>query len=327
MRAMEYRDYYQVLGVARDASQDDIRKAFRKLARKYHPDTAENKETAEEKFKEINEAYEVLGEADKRAKYDRLGANWDQQGGGFPGGGGGGFQRGGGGVEYEFGGTGFSDFFEQYFGRSGGGGFGGAGGMGGGSGDPFGAFGGGGRAARPRKGSDLQTDILVTLDEVVNGATREISLRSPDGSAKKIRAKIPKGVEAGQLIRCAGLGNPGTGNAAAGDLLLRVRLERHPWFRVDGRDLIHDLELAPWEAALGTGVQVRTLESAVKMKIPSGTSGGTSLRIRGKGLPDGNGNTGDLYVAIIVAIPEEVPESERPLWEALAEGSSFKPRG
>ncbi len=325
MRAMEYRDYYQVLGVARDASQDDIRKAFRKLARKYHPDTAEDKTTAEEKFKEINEAYEVLGEADKRSKYDRLGANWNQQGGGFPGGGGG-FPSGGrgGGVEYEFGGTGFSDFFEQHFGRSGG--FRGAGGMGGGSGDPFGAFGGGGRS-RPRKGSDLQTDILVTLDEVVNGATRELSLRSPDGSTKTIRTKIPVGVEAGQLIRCAGLGNSGTGNAASGDLLLRVRFERHPWFRVDGRDLIHDLELAPWEAALGTGVQVRTLESAVKMKIPAGTSGGTNLRLRGKGLPDGNGNTGDLYIAIIVAIPEEISEAERPLWEALAEGSSFNPRG
>ena len=327
--SVQFEDYYKVLGVSRDASQDDIRKAFRKLARKYHPDVSEDKEAGEEKFKQVNEAYEVLGDAEKRKKYDRLGANWKQgqDFSGFGGGGGGnpfagGFGGGGrGSQEFHFdGSTGFSDFFESMFGQRAAGG-----------GDPFGAaYGQAPRSPRPAKGTDIEADLLVTLDEVMNGATRQLQLNRPDESGETknstVRVTIPKGVSQGQNIRLAGLGQPGYHGGPAGDLYLKARYARHPEYHLRGSDLIHDLELAPWEAALGTELPVPTPHGKVKWKIPAGTQPGTDMRLRGKGLAKGADDHGDLYIAINVVIPGELSDDDRVLWQALADASDFDPR-
>lgn len=324
--AVQYRDYYEILGVSKDASQDEIKKAFKKLARTNHPDVAKDQDGAEERFKEINEAYEVLGDPAKRKKYDTLGSNWDQ-GGGFDPGGFSGFPGGGGGrqpqYEYHFGGsTGFSDFFESMFG--------GGGNMGG---DPFGGFSGSGRSTRPSKGQDIEADLLVRIEEVMNGATREIRLARPTENPAEgrkestIRVKIPKGINEGQSIRCAGMGYPGKNGGKTGDLYLRVRLERHPEYRVRGKnDLVSDLVLAPWEAVLGLKVPISTPHGAVTLTIRPNTQAGTEMRLRGKGLPKGGSEFGDLYVSISVAIPESTTDEERKLWEQLQEKSSFRPR-
>jgi len=330
--AVQFRDYYEILGVSKDASQDEIKKAFKKLARKYHPDVAKDDAGAEEKFKEVNEAYEVLGDPEKRQKYDTLGANWQQAaaggfgpegfGGfsGFPGAGNEGVQ-----YEYHFGGsTGFSDFFESMFGR-------------GAASDPFSAFGGAGRRSRqagtqPVPGEDIEADLLVTIEEVMNGATRQIRLARPSSDPSEpprestIRVKIPRGVTEGQLIRCGGMGHPGYNGGKAGDLYLRVRIERHPNYRVRGSDLVSELPLAPWEAVLGTKVEIPTPHGAVALTIRPGTQPGTELRLRGRGLPTGSDGFGDLYVAVAVALPETVPADESVAWEALRDASSFDPR-
>lgn len=329
--AVKFRDYYEVLGVERDASPDEIRKAFRKLARKYHPDVAEDKSTADEKFKELNEAYEVLGDSRKRETYDALGPGWEHGSefahppqGGDAGFGGAGFPGGGGGMQYEYrfdGSTGFSDFFESLFGART-------------AGDPFGAFRGFHRDRTrtdfPSRGSDIETDLLVTLEEVMTGAERLLRLRKPDGNGAtretSIKVHIPKGIAEGQLIRCAGLGEGGVNGGDPGDLFLRVKLERHPVFEVKGADLHMELELAPWEAALGSGVAVRTLHGSVNLKIPQGTQPGTQLRVRGKGLPEHADKFGDLYINVRVRMPEELTEDERLLWEQLAQISRFHPR-
>jgi curved DNA-binding protein len=324
---VDFKDYYKVLGVSRDASEADIKKAFRKLAREFHPDTAKDKKAAEEKFKEINEAYEVLGDSSKRKQYDELGANWDRQPQGFPGGGGG---RGGswrtsngaGGQEFHFGGTGFSDFFEQFFGGGGGGvrhGFGGPQGFG----DAYG----------PQRGSDIEGDIMVTLDEVLNGSTRTISLRRPNpktgqAETETIRVRIPHGISEGQSIRVGGKGEDGVAGGPAGDLYLRVRVAAHPDFRVRGADLYYEVDVAPWEAVLGGAVTISSLRGRINLRIPAGTNNGQQLRMRGQGLPKGkSGESGDLYVVINVQLPHEIPPEERELWEKLASISSFKPRG
>src|SRR5438270_1996675 len=317
--AVQFRDYYETLGVSKTASEDEIKSAFRKLARKYHPDVAKDKKSAEERFKQINEAYEVLSDPEKRKKYDSLGADWNQQGGGFqppPGWGmggqpGGGFQRwspgDGGGVEFEFGGTGFSDFFEQFFG----GGRGPAG------------FGGGSFGQRPRgaeRGSDVEADIMVTLEEALHGSKRTISLRR--GNSNKVetyQVKIPKGVHEGQRIRLAGQGEAGAGGGKSGDLFLRVRLARHPDFTVEANDLIHEVKLPPWQAALGGELRVPTLEGHARLKIPQGTQGGQRFRLRGHGLPTASGTRGDLFVEPQIQIPKKLSEREREIWKQLAE--------
>ncbi len=323
---VQFRDYYETLGVPKTATTDDIRKAFRKLARKYHPDVAKDKKTAEEKFKQINEAYEVLSDKDKREKFDRLGADWQQYGQGTPGGGaggarpgrgGGGVRRpGGGGVEFDFGGTGYSDFFEQFFG--------GSRGKGGGNGAGFDFFGGAQQAA-PEKGADVEADISVTLEEALNGSRRPISLRRTDatGRAKTetYDVKIPAGVHEGQRIRLRSRGEAGPGGGAAGDLYLRVRLAPHAEFRVEpGGDLYHDLAVPPWQAVLGAEVSVPTLEGqTMKLKIPPGTQVGKRFRLRGRGLPATGGVRTDLYVQMGVTLPETLSEDERELWRQLAE--------
>ena len=324
--AVQYRDYYETLGVDKTASQDDIKKAFKKLARKFHPDVAKDLADAEERFKSVNEAYEVLGDPEKRKKYDTLGANW-QQGAGFPGGGASGFPGGGGGqYDYNFGGsTGFSDFFESFFGGR----------AGGGGGDPFEHFGRGGprggQSTRPMEGQDIEADLLIRIEDVMHGSTREVRLGRPsaDGKPSKestIRVKIPKGIGDGQKIRCAGMGYPGRNGGPDGDLYMRVRLERHPLYKVSGRDLDSDLVLAPWEIVLGTSATIPTPHGEVKLTVKPNTQPGTRMRLRGKGLAKGKEEFGDLYVTITVEFPESSTDEEKALWKSLAEKSPFHPR-
>jgi len=320
-----FRDYYQTLGVARSATADEIKKAFRKLARLHHPDVAKDKKAGEIKFKEINEAYEVLSDPVKRKKYDELGEHWNAQGGPPPGYA---SAQGGpaGGQDFHFEGTGFSDFFEQFFGgaEGGGRGFGGfssAGGM-------RGARGGGRRA-----GQDVEGDISVTLEEAMSGAVREISLQSTDPTTgqrkvETFKVRIPKGALEGQVIRVPGKGGPGSGGGEAGHLFLRVRLASHPEFRASGADLYHDLPLAPWEAVLGTTVRIPGLDGEVDLKIPAGTNNGQHLRLRGRGLPKPKSTErGDLYVVAEVELPKKISAEERQLWEQLGKTSAFHPRG
>ncbi len=316
--AADFRDYYEVLGVAKDATQAEVKKAFRKLARKFHPDVAEDKGSAEEKFKEINEAYEVLGDPEKRKKFDNLGANWNAQGAPPPGGGG----YGGGpmpeGAEFQFDGTGFSDFFEQYFS---GGGARRAAGFGGG-------FPGAGGAMR---GQDIEGDLMVTLEESFAGSMRTISLRKTDprsgqASTDEVQVRIPSGIGEGQRLRVPGHGVQGQGGGEDGDLYLRVRIAAHPDFRVRGHDIHRELELAPWEAVLGTTISISVPGGkTVQLKIPSGTSAGDQLRLKGYGLPKRSA-PGDLYVEIGIATPESVGPEEKVVWEKLRDISKFKPR-
>ena len=312
---MEFRDYYKTLGVARTATADEIKKAFRKLARKHHPDLAEDKKTAEEKFKEINEAYEVLSDADKRKKYDELGPDWQQGGGGFrrppgghPGAGGGfGGMGGGGGYEedFQFGGTGFSDFFEAFFGRAARGGRRGS------------AFHG---EDMPLRGQDAEADIMVTLEEALHGSTRQISFtRGREGKVETYTVKIPKGVREGQRIRLAGIGGEGRGGGEAGDLYLRVRFERHPEFSVEGADVIHEVELPVTQAVLGCEVTIPTLDGRAKLKIPAGTQNGRKFRLTGKGLPQRGGTRGDFYAVVDVQLPTSLSAQQREAWEAVAQ--------
>lgn len=317
---MEYKDYYKTLGVPRDASEDDLKKAFRKLARQFHPDTATDKKRAEEKFKEINEAYEVLSDKDKRKRYDELGADWEH-GAQFrqPPGGGGRQQAGGPtgrSADFEFGGTtGFSDFFEHFFSgaqarRSGaGGGF--PGGM---------AWGGDDEEAGPVPGRDLESDLLVTLEEAAHGAERVLSLRRRGkgaGAVETLKVRIPAGVSDGQRIRVAGKGDPSPSGGGSGDLYLNVRLQKHPDFRVEGADLYYDLELAPWEAALGGKKTVPTLAQSVSVKIPASAATGQKMRLKGLGLPQRDGARGDLYAVLIVRVPAAETATQKKLWEEL----------
>jgi curved DNA-binding protein len=326
--AVQFKDYYETLGVPRGASEADIKKAFRKLAREYHPDVAKDKKRAEEKFKEVNEAYEVLGDPAKRKKYDELGANW-KAGAEFrppPGweqfGGGRGFRgrrAGGEDFEFNFGGAGFSDFFEQLFGQRGRGGRGGFHGQ-----TAFAE-----EEEFTEQGEDIEGEILVSLSEVSHGSVRTVNVRRGTGRAAKTetyQVKIPPGVSEGQRLRLAGRGEAGSGGGAAGDLYLRVRFAKHPDFEVDSTNLVYEAELAPWEAVLGTSLAVPTLDGRVNIKIPPGTQNGQKLRVRGRGLPQRGASPGDLLVVARVEVPSRVTEAERKLWEQLARESRFNPR-
>ncbi len=308
---VQYKDYYQTLGVAKSASQDEIRKAFRKLARQYHPDVAKDKKTAEAKFKEINEANEVLGDPEKRKKYDELGADWERGGSQRPppgwGMGGGGFEGG----DFHFGGTGFSDFFEQFF-------SGGRAARGRGTArNPFGGF---GAQEGPERGEDVEADLLVNIEEALHGAKKKISFRRNGNSkVETYEVKIPKGVREGQRIRLAGQGEAGSHKNLAGDLYLRVRFAQHPDYRVEGSDLIQDLELPVSKAVLGTEVTITTPDGAARLKIPAGTQPGRKFRLKGRGMPTGPSARGDFYVVIEVSLPTELSAEARKHWEALAE--------
>jgi curved DNA-binding protein len=326
--AVEFKDYYATLGVSRTATDDEIKKAFRKLARQYHPDVAKDKKHAEEKFKEINEANDVLSDPEKRRKYDELGANWQQAGAGFPPPGarrGGWRAAGGEDEEVHFGGTGFSDFFEQFFGR------------GRGAGDFNDVFRRArrGETAEPEyaeRGPEIEGDILVTLHEALHGSMRTISLqradpRTGETETETFTVRIPPGAQEGRRIRVPGKGGKGIGGGPAGDLYLRVRIAAHPDFSVRGIDLYHDLELAPWEAVLGRHVVVPTLSGTIKLRIPPGTNSGQQLRVRGQGLPKGaTGERGDLYVVAKVQVPPKITDEERAIWENLARVSRYNPR-
>jgi curved DNA-binding protein len=319
---MRYKDYYQVMGVPRAASQDDIKRAYRKLARKYHPDVSKEKD-AEERFKELQEAHEVLKDPEKRAAYDQLGANWKQGqdfrpppdwGQGFE------FTRGRASGE-EFGG--FSDFFSQLFG----------------DGSPFGGAargagpGRGGRAHRgfAAAGQDHVARVEIDLEDAYRGGSRTIELRAPEMTAdghvtvkpRTLRVSIPVGVTEGQQIRLAGQGSPGIGGGPPGDLLLEVNFRKHPLFKAEGRDVTLTLPVAPWEAALGETVFVPTLGGAVEMKLPAGARGGQKLRLRGRGLP---GNPpGDQFVELEIVLPPDSPQARR-LFEQMKRELPFDPR-
>jgi curved DNA-binding protein len=308
----QFKDYYAILGVSRDASAADIKKAFRKLARKHHPDVATDKKAAEEKFKEINEANEVLGDPEKRKKYDHLGADWDSPQRGYGGPRGTAYSDG---QEYNFGGTGFSDFFEQFF-----------------SGASRQGSASSNRAPGRMQGNDVEGDILVTLEEVMNGDVRPISLQITNSRTGKVethsfQVRIPLGVTSGKRIRIPGQGEPGTGGAPAGDLYLRVRHAAHPDFHSEGSDLFYDLDLAPWEAVLGAELTVPTLDGPIKLRIPPGSENGHQLRVRGRGLPKGKtGERGDFHATITVVLPTKLSSEERGLWEKLRDTSKFNPR-
>jgi len=319
---VHYKDYYEILGVPRSASDAEVKKSFRKLAREFHPDVAKDKKRAEEKFKEVNEAYEVLGDPAKRKKYDELGADWKSGAEFRPppgweqsfGGGRGARGAGPGHFEFEFGGTGFSDFFEQLFGsrRGGNGGFGRSAGF-----HPGVEY--------AEAGRDIEGDILVTLEEAQHGSVRSVNVRHGQ-KAQTYQVRIPHGVTDGQRLRLAGRGEQGSAGGQAGDLYLRVRFARHPDFDVEQHDLIYEADLAPWEAVLGANLSVPTLTGRVNIKIPPGTQSGQKLRVRGRGLPLREGGHGDLIVVTRTIVPEKVSEAERKLWEHLAHESRFNPR-
>jgi curved DNA-binding protein len=319
--AVKFKDYYKTLGVERAATQEDIKQAFRKLARVHHPDVAKNKAAGEAKFKEINEAYEVLGDPENRRRYDELGANWQDAGGDQ--GGQGAFRRGRatwsqGEPGFEFGGTGFSDFFESFFGsrRDGSGPYG----------EPAQQ-----EADFVQPGRDVEADIMVTLEEALRGSLRKVTLRRTGGDGGGDRTdtyqvRIPPGVHEGQRIRLAGQGGAGYGGGQTGDLYLRVRLARHPDFNVRGADLYFDLDLAPWEAVLGVHTKVPALDGKTTLRVPPGTAAGSQLRLRGLGLPREDGSRGDLYAVVRIQVPASTSAEERALWEKLARASAFKPR-
>ncbi|MEW5788533.1 MAG: DnaJ C-terminal domain-containing protein [Pseudomonadota bacterium] len=305
---MQFKDYYQTLGVARDASADEIKQAYRKLARKYHPDVSKEKD-AEARMKEINEANAVLSDPEKRAAYDQLGSHyrpgqefrpppgWDAgfefSGGGF---------RGGEGADY-------SDFFAEL-------------------------FGGLGRTSRSggyrSQGEDHHAKVLLDLEDAFTGATRQVSLRVPgldergrmSLATRTLNVRIPKGVREGQVIRLAGQGSPGPGRA--GDLLLEVAFRPHPRFRVEGRDLHLTLPVAPWEAALGAVVEVDLPGGPVKVRIPDNSQSGRQLRVRGKGIP--GEPAGDLLLSLQVVLPPADTPRARELYEAMARDLGFKAR-
>ncbi len=319
---MEYKDYYKILGVSKSATQEEIKKAYRKLAVKYHPDKNEGDKASEEKFKEISEAYEVLGDPEKRKKYDELGANWKHfQETGFDGFGGFGGQGGrpGGGYYYTFEGDpsdlfggGFSDFFEAFFG---GGGFGGRSsrssrrtGRAGGFGSPF----GGGTTGIP--GNDLEGELHITLEEAYNGTSRIVKVGD-----EKIRVKIRPGAYDGLKLRVRGKGGKGHGGPS-GDLYLTVRVEKHPVFERKGDDLYVELPVDMYTALLGGTVQVRTMSGPVNMKIPEGVKNGQLLRLRGKGMPlYGKQGYGDLFARVKVVLPEKLTSEQKKLLKKMRE--------
>lgn len=310
---MKFKDYYKTLGVDSDASADDIRRAYRKLARKYHPDRSEEAD-AEDRFKEIGEAYEVLKDPEKRKQYDQLRAGGWRGGEDFepPPGWTGGFREAGGQARggQGFGGGGFgdfSDFFETLFG----GGLGGMGGM------------GGARRQARAKGRDITATVEIDLDTAFHGGKRRITL-DRGGQRQNLEVNIPAGVTPGRKIRLSGQGEPGMGGGPAGDLYMEVKIAPHPVFSLDGRNVIVDLPLAPWEAALGAQVRVPTLGGKVTMNIPAGSSSGKKMRLKGRGLP--GKPAGDQIVNLKVVVPEPQSERERELYEELAEESGAKVR-
>ncbi len=312
---MRYKDYYAVMGVDRDATQDEIKRAYRKLARKYHPDVSKEPD-AEARFKELGEAYEVLKDPEKRAAYDGLGAKW-QEGQDFrpPPDWNEGFEFHGG----EFTGAtaeDFSDFFDSLFGR----------------GRTGGGFARSSRRSFRARGEDTYAKILIDLEDAYTGKSRAVSLEhtevGPDGrpsvKERTLNVRIPKGVRQGQHIRLAGQGSPGIGGGEAGDLYLEVEFRPHRYYRVEGKDVFIDLPVAPWEAALGSTVKVRTPSGYVDLTIPPNSANGRKLRLKERGIPARQ--PGDLFVVLKIALPKADTDSARAAYEAFRQAFDFKPR-
>ncbi|HLS80894.1 MAG TPA: DnaJ C-terminal domain-containing protein [Steroidobacter sp.] len=311
---MNYKDYYKIMGVARDASQDEIKRAYRKLARKYHPDVSKEA-NAEERFKEVQEAYEVLKDPEKRAAYDQLGSNW-RAGQEFrpPPDWGRGFEfTGGFGAEDD---SGFSDFFASLFGSR----------------SPFGRARGGRARGFAAAGEDHVAKIQIDLEDAFRGGVQTIELKSPqvseDGRVvlkpRTLKVNIPPGVIEGQRIRLAGQGSAGIGGGPPGDLYLEIGFRPHRLFQVEGRDVTLTLPVAPWEAALGAVVQTPTLAGPVELRIPANAKAGQKLRLKGRGLP---GSTpGDQYVVLTIVLPPSDSPRARALYRQMQEELGFDPR-
>lgn len=309
---MEYKDYYQIMGVARDSTQDEIKRAYRKQARKYHPDVSKEA-NAERRFKEIGEAYEVLKDPQKRAAYDQLGAHW-KAGQEFrpPPDWDAGFEfRGGGFTQGDA--SAFSDFFESLFGRR--------------YASPQGA-----RTAFRARGEDRHAKVLIDLEDAYHGTTQTLTLHDPEADgprrsktrSRRVKVRIPKGVTQGQQIRLSGQGAPGFGQAPAGDLYLEVEFRPHPLYRVQDHDLYLELPLAPWEAALGATVKAPTPGGPVNLTIPAGSTEGRKLRLKGRGIPDSP--PGDLYVTLQIALPPADSEKAKALYRQMKQDLNFNPR-
>lgn len=309
---MEYKDYYKILEVDKNVSGDDIKKSYRKLARKYHPDVNSGDKTAEEKFKSINEAYEVLGNPEKRKKYDRLGASWNAyQSGGSRGSGGFDwgqwvqhtnvdlhdiFGAGAGGATTDSG-SGFSDFFETIFGST----------------SKRSTRAGGGRMRR--QGQDYTHEIEITLEEAYTGTARTLKT----SNNRRLEVKIPRGSKTGTKIRVKGQGGQGSGGAVDGDLYLKVNVVEHPHFVVDGEDLKTEVSVDLYTALLGGEAEVKTLKGVLKLKIPAETQNGKIFRLKNQGMPKLNKPDvfGNLYVNINVKLPQNLTKDEKALFKEL----------
>ncbi|MDN5869970.1 MAG: DnaJ domain-containing protein [Nitrococcus sp.] len=312
---MQYKDYYQTLGVERDAAADAIKRAYRKLARKYHPDVSKEAD-AEEKFKEVSEAYEALRDPEKRAAYDQIGAEGASAEEGFRARPDGGFDIHGGGYTGADAGD-FSDFFRSVFGER----F---------AARQYGA--GGGEPRGGLRGQDHIARVELDLEDAFTGGIRTVSLRAPQVDAdgrvinreRSLKVTIPKGVRSGQQLRLVGQGMPGVGTGEAGDLYLEIAFKAHRIFRVKGSDLILDLPVAPWEAALGATVQTPTPAGPVDLRIPAGSNGGRRLRLKGRGMP--GKRPGDLYAVLRITLPSVDDDAARELYAKMAERMAFNPR-
>lgn len=313
---MKFKDYYETLGVKRDATQDEIKNAYRKLARKYHPDVSKQSD-AEERFKEVGEAYKVLKDPESRSAYDRLGANWRNGQDFQPPPDAGDFEfRSNGSGSAGFEGMDFGDFFEQMFSRQAG----------------HGAYRTHGTHTMRMAGEDHHAKIQIALEDAYHGAERSISLRLPEVDerghvvhrTRTLNVNIPKGIRAGQSLRLAGQGGPGIGGGPAGDLYLEIAFRPHPHYRIDGADVYMDLPLAPWEAALGATVTANTPAGAVELTIPPNSAAGRKLRLKGKGIP--GKEAGNLYVVLAIALPRAETDSEKEAYRAFQKAFDFHPR-
>jgi DnaJ-class molecular chaperone len=287
------KDYYKILGVSQKASDDEIKKAFRKLAREYHPDANPNNKAAEAKFKEISEAYETIGDSDKRKQYDAMRANPFAGASGGMGGPGGFGRQAGHGPGGNF--SGLDDILSTLFKHA-----------------------GGTQAGRGPKGQDVEVETEVTLEDVVNGSTLTVSVSQPDGTTKRLKVKIPAGISHGGKVRVAGEGEPGTGGR--GDLMVKVKVQPHARYTREGDDLHMEVPVSVFDAVLGGEITIPTIEGGeIKLKIPAGTQGGKSFRLKEKGVPHlKGGGRGALLVKLQLQIPTNPSESELALWRKLA---------